>query len=287
MADKRMFSLSVIDSDDFTSMPQTSQLLYFHLAMRADDDGFVNKPRQIMSFIRAADDDMKVLIAKQYVIPFDNGIIVIRHWRLHNCIRKDTYHPSKYTSEKAQLGLLDDGSYTVNDTLLLPRDEPVTDPLRNRTVDKISIDKDRLGKDSIGEVRDDAPAGDPLIMFAADNLVGMNADLAEELVSYRGQMTDDMIRWAINETLSNGSRAFSYTRRILNRIVECGHKTLAEVKAAEEARRKEKEAAKQAPAPAQNYGKPKKPMDSRDVKDEEFSDCFADIMNRPRSRRDE
>ena len=123
--------------------------------------------------------------------------------------------------------------------------------------------------------------GDPLIMYAADNLVGMNADLAEELTSYREQMTDDMIRWAINQTLSGGSRAFSYTRSILNRIVECGFKSLAEVKAAEEKRRKEKDAKSTKPAP--HYDKPKKPMNSRDVTEEEFEGMFADIMNRPRS----
>lgn len=123
-------------------------------------------------------------------------------------------------------------------------------------------------------------------MFAADSLVGMNADLAEELTSYRAQMTDDMIRWAINQTLASGSRAFSYTRSILNRIVECGFKTLGEVKAAEEKRRKEKDAAKQE-TPAPNYGKPKKPMDSRTVDEGEFEGLYADIMNRPRSTRGE
>ena len=144
-------------------------------------------------------------------------------------------------------------------------------------------DKDRdIEKDNGGGMDAAPPSGDPLIMFAADSLVGMNADLAEELTSYRAQMTDDMIRWAINETLSNGSRAFSYTRRILNRIVECGHKTLAEVKAAEEKRRKEKDA-----KPAQNYGKPKKPMDSRTVDEGEFDGLYADIMNRSRSTRGE
>ena len=140
------------------------------------------------------------------------------------------------------------------------------------------IDKD-IEKDNGGGMDAAPPSGDPLIMFAADSLVGMNADLAEELTSYRAQMTDDMIRWAINQTLASGSRAFSYTRSILNRIVECGFKTLAEVKAAEEKRRKEKDA-----KPAQNYGKPKKPMDSRDVTEDEFKDFFADIMNRPRSK---
>ena len=279
MAEKRMFSLSVIDSDDFTSMPTAAQLLYFHLAMRADDDGFVNKPRQIMSFVGAKDDDMKVLISKQYVIPFDNGIIVIRHWRLHNCIRKDTYHPSKYVAEREQLTVSADGSYTVSETPYQLRDEPVTDSLRTRTVDKNRIDKNRLDKIRIEE-EDSLPAPDPLVAFAADNLIGMNADLANELTSYRDNLQDDVIRWAINEALANGSRAFSYVRKVLNRCVESGYQTLAEVKAAQEARAKQ--TAKAEPA---KYEKPKKPMDSRKVTDDDFKDgYFADIMSRERNK---
>lgn len=157
------------------------------------------------------------------------------------------------------------------------RDVTVT----SRDATDIEEDKDRdIEKDNGGGMDAAPPSGDPLIMFAADSLVGMNADLAEELTSYRAQMTDDMIRWAINQTLASGSRAFSYTRSILNRIVECGFKTLGEVKAAEEKRRKEKDA-----KPAPNYGKPRKPMDSREVNEGEFSGLFADIMNRPRSKR--
>ncbi len=276
MAEKRMFSLSVIDSDDFTSMPATTQLLYFHLAMRADDDGFVNKPRQIMSFVGAKDDDMKVLISKQYVIPFDNGIIVIRHWRLHNCIQRDRYKPTAYQNEYRQL--VEDGHvYKLEtDCIQIGNGTETQNRLDKNRLDKIRIEEDRIDDDM-------TPTGDPLIMFAADNLIGMNADLAEELVSYRGQMTDDMIRWAINHALSHGSRNFAYVRTVLNGIVERGFKTLAEVKAAEEERNKRQQ---ETPATPAVYGKPKKPMDARSVTDNDFDKgYYADIMNRPRSNR--
>ena len=94
MAEKRMFAKTIIDSDLFLDMPVTAQLLYFHLCMRADDDGFINNPKRIMRDVRCSDDDMKVLVAKDFVIPFESGVIVIKHWRLHNYIQKDRYKPS-------------------------------------------------------------------------------------------------------------------------------------------------------------------------------------------------
>ena len=98
-----MFAKSIIDSDTFLDMPLTTQALYFHLSMRADDDGFVNNPRKIMRMIGADDDSLKLLTAKQFLIPFESGIVVIRHWRIHNYIQKDRYHETQYTAEKAMI----------------------------------------------------------------------------------------------------------------------------------------------------------------------------------------
>lgn len=103
MADKRMFSNKVIGSDSFLEMPDSTQNLYFHLSMYADDDGFVDKPKSIMRMTGKKEDDLKILIAKSFVIPFDSGVIVIKHWRLNNYIQKDRYKPTIYTEEKAQL----------------------------------------------------------------------------------------------------------------------------------------------------------------------------------------
>ena len=103
MAKKRMFSLKVIDTDDFLDMPMTAQYLYFHLAMRADDDGFLGNQKRIMRMIGSNDDDFKVLLAKRYIIEFDSGIIVIRHWRMHNYIQKDRYVETEYLKEKSTL----------------------------------------------------------------------------------------------------------------------------------------------------------------------------------------
>ena len=112
MAEKRMFAKQIIDSDAFLDMPLSAQALYFHLAMRADDDGFVNSPKKIQRIVGAGDDDAKLLIAKRFIIPFDSGVVVIKHWRVHNVIQKDRYHPTAYQEELATLELKPNRVYT-------------------------------------------------------------------------------------------------------------------------------------------------------------------------------
>lgn len=112
MASRRMFAKTIIDSDAFIDMPLSTQALYFHLSMRADDEGFINNPKKIMRMIGASDDDFKVLCAKNFVIPFDSGVVVIKHWKIHNYIQKDRYKPTVYTEERARLGVKENGAYT-------------------------------------------------------------------------------------------------------------------------------------------------------------------------------
>ena len=104
MAEKRMFTKSIIDSDAFLEMPLSAQALYFHLNMRADDDGFVNNPKRITDYVNASADDLKILLAKRFIIRFDSGVIVIKHWRMHNTLKSDRYHPTDYQDELALLG---------------------------------------------------------------------------------------------------------------------------------------------------------------------------------------
>lgn len=145
MAERRMFAKTIIDSDAFIDMPVTARLLYYDLAMRADDDGFVNSPKKIMRMIGASQDDLSILILRKFIIPFDNGIVVIKHWRIHNYIRKDMYHETKYKEEKMMLALDENNSYTLTDTDTLQlRHEPVTS-----TSTQVRLGKDRLGKDNI------------------------------------------------------------------------------------------------------------------------------------------
>lgn len=112
MAEKRMFTQKIIDSDAFLTMPLSAQALYFHLNMRADDDGFVNNPRKIAEWIHASDDDLRLLLVKRFVIGFDSGIIVIKHWRMHNTLKSDRYHPTDYQEELAMLEIKPNKAYT-------------------------------------------------------------------------------------------------------------------------------------------------------------------------------
>lgn len=123
MAQKRMFAMKIIDTDAFLDMPLSTQCLYFHLNMRADDDGFIGNPKRVQKLIGATDDDLRLLIAKQYVIAFDNGVIVIRHWRLHNTLLKDRYQPSVYIDEASMLEVESNKAYKLKDGIGLPDNE--------------------------------------------------------------------------------------------------------------------------------------------------------------------
>ena len=118
MANRRMFSLDIVDSDAFLDMPTSTQALYFHLAMRADDDGFVSNPKKVMKICGAAEDDYKILIGKRFIIPFEKGICVIKHWKIHNYLRKDTYKETRYIEEKSQIIEKENGSYTERGRLV-------------------------------------------------------------------------------------------------------------------------------------------------------------------------
>lgn len=138
-----MFAKSIIDSDLFLDMPQSAQCLYFHLAMRADDDGFVNSPKKIQRMIGASEDDCRILVAKQFLIPFDTGVVVIRHWRIHNYIQKDRYKETIYQGEKSSLSQDSTGAYEFLDTQCI-HDVSVLDS-------QVRLGKSSLGKSSLGE----------------------------------------------------------------------------------------------------------------------------------------
>ena len=158
MAERRMFAKTIIDSDAFIDMPVTARLLYYDLAMRADDDGFVNSPKKIMRMIGASQDDMSVLIMKKFIIPFDNGVVVIKHWRIHNYIQKDRYKPTKYEEEKAKLTVKENGAYSLD-----------TDCIQDVSIleTQVRLGKDRLGKDSKESRRFTPPTLDEVQAYCA------------------------------------------------------------------------------------------------------------------------
>ena len=144
MAERRMFAKTIIDSDAFLDMPLSSQALYFHLSMRADDDGFNNNPKKVQRMIGASDDDLKLLVIKKFIIPFDNGIIVIKHWKIHNYIQKDRYKETLYTKQKQQLIQEKNGVYELKSESL--DTDCIQDANKVYTEDKLS--KDKLSKDN-------------------------------------------------------------------------------------------------------------------------------------------
>jgi hypothetical protein len=143
MAKKRMFSLQIVDTDAFLDMPLSTQALYFHLSMRADDDGFVSNPKKIMRILGVQEDEIKVLFTKKFILGFENGIIVIKHWKIHNYIQKDRYNPTAYTKQKSLLSEKENGGYTLD-----------TECIQDVSTDKIRLDKIRLDKISIVETVD-------------------------------------------------------------------------------------------------------------------------------------
>jgi hypothetical protein len=158
MAEKRMFTQKIIDSDAFLDMPLSTQALYFHLNMRADDDGFVNNPKRIQRTIGASEDDLKLLIVKRFVIGFENGVIVIKHWRMHNTLRKDRYNPTQYQEELSRLEVKDNNAYTEKQGDSLAT---TWQPNGNQLATQYSIGKDSIDKVSIEEDMSDSDESEP------------------------------------------------------------------------------------------------------------------------------
>ena len=167
MAERRMFAKTIIDSDAFLDMPLSTQSLYFHLAMRADDEGFINNPKKIQRMTGCSDDDLKLLCAKKFIIPFESGIVVIKHWRIHNYIQKDRFKETVYKEERQLLSVKKNGAYTL-DT------ECIQDGYSLETQD--SIGKDRLGKDRLKERRFTPPSHAEVTEYCTENGYHVDAD---------------------------------------------------------------------------------------------------------------
>lgn len=131
MAERRMFAKTIVLSDAFLDMSLGARCLYMTMGMLADDDGFVNAPRSIMRQCGATQDDLAILIAKKFVIPFDSGVIVIKHWRINNYLQKDRIQPTKYVDEMSTLAVDEKGAYT------------------SCIQSHVYIDKNSIGKNSI------------------------------------------------------------------------------------------------------------------------------------------
>ena len=227
MAERRMFAKSIIDSDSFLDMPTSSRLLYYDLSMRADDDGFVNSPKKIMRMTGASDDDLKLLVAKKFLIPFESGVVVIKHWKIHNYIQKDRYKETLHIEEKAQLCVKDNKEYTLD-----------TQCIQN----VYSLDTQvRLGKDSIG--KDSGSIGEydnnhhyhnskSYIQKYLKAFPTCSSLEIERLSNYEDEgMEDEVICIAIDEAITNNVRKLKYIEAILNNWLGNNIKTVIQLNA--------------------------------------------------------
>lgn len=148
MAERRMFSKSVIRTDKFIDMPLSAQALYLHLSMEADDDGFITSAKMVQRSIGASEDDMKLLIVKGFIIPFESGVVVIAHWKKSNYIQKDRYKPTTMIQERAMI-VLENDVYRLDTDCIQGVSNLDTTCIQNGSVGKDRIGKVRLGKDRV------------------------------------------------------------------------------------------------------------------------------------------
>ena len=155
MAEKRMFSKKIVESDAFLDMPLSSQALYFHLCMGADDDGFLNAPKRIMRMLGCTKGDLEILARNKFILCFETGIVVIKHWKINNSIRTDRYKPTQYIEEMSQLTVKENNAYTwINPQLSMLFDSVDTNgiPKGYQMDTQYSIDKNRIEENSIDKV---------------------------------------------------------------------------------------------------------------------------------------
>ena len=227
MAERRMFAKQIVESDAFIDMPLSTQALYFHYGMLADDEGFVNSPKKIQRMIGANDDDLKLLITKRFILPFESGIIVLKHWRINNYIQKDRFKETLYKNEKSQLLVKENGSYT----------ECIQDVSKMYTQDrlgKVSIGKDRVDvvvKESdsrVDEIQQSDSCVDEIVKFYNDNIGTITPFVYETLQDYEKELGKDLVIYAMQKAVEANARNGRYIRAILNSWSNKGIKTLVE-----------------------------------------------------------
>lgn len=232
MANRRMFSLTVVDTDRFIDMPTSARLLYYDIGMRADDEGFLDGVKRIMRVTGASDDDLRVLIARQFVIPFQNGVIVVRHWNVNNQLRKDRSKPTICTEEKALLSLKNSGEYElIGDGRQTVAKLPTgRQPNGNQWLPQYSIDKEReaeesaapsgsfglLSDDELDLLRDNHAKADSLIVLyhLPDGTVTRDA-LLEDAESFGWEKLEAALKIAATSN-SRERVSVAFYRSILN-----------------------------------------------------------------------
>lgn len=229
-----MFAKTIIDSDLFLDMPSTTQCLYFHLSMRADDDGFINNPKKIQRMVGSGDDDLKLLMAKSFLIPFESGVVVIKHWKIHNYIRPDRYKETLYKDEKSQLSTGENKEYILG----IPDDIPMVDEGSTQ----VRLGKDRIGKYSLPT--EEKYASKPVDNSKSEKLssmsklyqenIGMiNGIVAEWITEISEKIDVELFKEALVICTDKGKLHFNFLKGIINNWLQKNITSYEELKAFE------------------------------------------------------
>lgn len=218
MANRRCFSMAIVDSDAFLDMPSSAQNLYFHIGMRSDDDGFCASPMKIIKIVNASNDDLKLLIAKKFLLECNNGVVVVKHWWIHNTMRKDTYKPSNYLPDNPELKLDTNKAYTFNENgIPLPnRYRTVNEPLPQIKLKETKLNKDNLIEDNLNqdkeELIDSNKGNDAHLHTFTEPLVNR---LIEVGYMDKGSMEDvEITNLVIDKLLKEGHEPLSLSNKV-------------------------------------------------------------------------
>ena len=232
MAERRMFAKTIIDSDLFLDMPSSTQCLYFHLSMRADDDGFINNPKKIQRMVGGSDDDLKLLIAKNFLIPFESGVVVIKHWKIHNYIQKDRYKPTLYQHELEQLEVDRSKNYQIKlennkcihdvyipDTSSIPLVDKMDSQVRLGKV-SIELDKDNIDKyineDGCNEELENSSKKISYMSKLYQKNIGMiNGVIAEYIIEVSELIDVDLFKRGIEICTERNALNFKYLKTVI------------------------------------------------------------------------
>ena len=220
MAQKRMFDKTITNNDNFLEMPDSTQNLYFHLSMEADDDGFVDNWKSIMRMTGKKEDDLKLLIAKRFIIPFETGVIVIKHWRINNYLRKDRYHQTKYLKEKSLLTIEENEEYELKKDFGIP--------IGNReenSIVKNSIVKNSIEENSIVECTEQKKQ-DTIYDFLQKEL-GRTLS-PSEIEKVKEWEDNELTRYAVKVAILNGAYTINYIDAIIYNWQKLGIKSVSQ-----------------------------------------------------------
>ena len=207
MAQKRMFDKTITNNDNFLEMPDSTQNLYFHLSMEADDDGFVDNWKSIMRMTGKKEDDLKLLIAKKFIIPFETGVIVIKHWRINNYLRKDRYHQTKYLKEKSLLTIEENEEYELKKISGIPIGNREENSIEENSIEENSIEENSI-VECMGQKKQDT-----IYDFLEQNFGRTLNSIEIEMI--REWNDNELTRYAIKQAVLNGKYNVKYINTIL------------------------------------------------------------------------